>query len=116
LRATLKILLPVTLLSLAAPPVFGQTEWRTQVQVTRQFDFTVPAGDSFYVWAVLIATADTQGEVDAFSTLTASLTNTAGLETGGAAPPAEVPALGRAGIFGLISLLTMLGATAGRRE
>ena len=55
------------------------------VNETRQFDFTVPAGDSFYVWARLLGTADTPGVVDAFSTLTASLTNTEGLV------PAAVP-------------------------
>lgn len=55
------------------------------VNETRQFDFTVDPGDSFYVWARLVATADTTGEVDAFSTLTASLTNTEGLQ------PAYVP-------------------------
>lgn len=49
------------------------------VNETRQFDFTVPAGDSFYVWARLLGTADNVGVVDAFSTLTASLTNTEGL-------------------------------------
>lgn len=55
------------------------------VDEARQFDFTVDPGDSFYVWARLVATADTPGEVDAFSTLTASLTNTEGLQ------PASVP-------------------------
>ena len=55
------------------------------VTETRQFDFTVPAGDSFYVWAQLIGTANNAGVVDAFSTLTASLTNTNGIV------PAAIP-------------------------
>ena len=55
------------------------------VSETRQFDFTVPAGESFYVWAQLLGTADNTGVVDAFSTLTASLTNTNGII------PAAVP-------------------------
>jgi hypothetical protein len=46
------------------------------VNEMRQFDFSVGIGESFYVWAMLLATADQTGEVDAFSTLTASFTNT----------------------------------------
>lgn len=57
------------------------------VDETRQFDFTVPAGDSFYVWAQLVGTADTPGVVDALSTLTASLINTTGLVPAAAAIP-----------------------------
>jgi len=60
------------------------------VTETRQFDFTVPAGDSFYVWAQLIGTADNIGIVDAYGTLTASLTNTNGIV------PAAVPEPGTA--------------------
>jgi hypothetical protein len=56
------------------------------VNETRQFDFTIQPGDSFYVWARLVATADNPGEVDAFSTLSASFTNTQGLQ-----PAAVVP-------------------------
>ncbi len=51
----------------------------------RSFDFTVQPGDGFYVWARLVATADNPGVSDAFTTLTASLSNTAGLT------PASVP-------------------------
>jgi hypothetical protein len=79
------------------------------VSETRQFDFTVPPGVGFYVWARLVTTADVAGEVDAFSTLTASLTETAGLVTG-SAPPAPVPALGPAAVIALIVLLAILGA------
>lgn len=67
------------------------------VNETRTFDFTVDPGDSFYVWARLLGTADNPGVVDAFSTLTASLTNTDGLV------PAAAPEPGAA-------LLLMLGA------
>jgi hypothetical protein len=56
------------------------------VNELREFDFTVDPGDGFYIWAYLVATADLPGEVDAFSTLTASFTNTEGLE-----PAAVVP-------------------------
>jgi hypothetical protein len=71
------------------------------VNENRAFDFTVDPGDSFYVWARLLATANNPGVVDAFSTLTASLTNTNGLV------PASVPEpstawllmLGAAGLF-----------------
>lgn len=56
------------------------------VDETRQFDFTVDPGDSFYVWTWMVGTADVAGQVDAFHTLTASFTNTAGLT------PAAVPA------------------------
>ena len=55
------------------------------VDEQRTFDFTVAPGDSFYVWARLVATAETPGVVDAFSTLTASFSETTGLE------PAIVP-------------------------
>jgi len=57
------------------------------INETRQFDFIVPAGESFYVWAQLLGTSDNVGEVDAFSTLTASLTNTDGLVPSAAAVP-----------------------------
>lgn len=56
------------------------------VNEMRQFDFTVDPGDSFYVWTWMLGTADVTGQVDAFNTLTASFTNTAGLT------PAAVPA------------------------
>jgi hypothetical protein len=60
------------------------------VDESRSFEFTVDAGDSFYIWARLVATADNPGEVDASGTLTASFTNTAGLQPaatdGGSAP------------------------------
>ena len=81
------------------------------VSETRQFDFTVPPGVGFYVWARLVATADVTGEVDAFGTLTVSMTETAGLETG-SAPPAPVPALGPVAVTALIILLTILGVGA----
>lgn len=55
------------------------------VDEMRSFPFTVEPGESFYVWAMLIATADNPGLVDASSTLTASFTNTNGLS------PAAVP-------------------------
>ena len=85
------------------------------VSETRQFNFTVPPGVGFYVWARLVATADVPGDVDAFSTLTASLTETAGLVTG-SAPPAPVPALGPAAVIALIVLLAILGAGARHRS
>jgi len=85
------------------------------VSETRQFDFTVPPGVGFYIWARLVATADVPGEVDAFSTLTASLTETAGLVTG-SAPPAPVPALGPAAVITLIILLAILGVGARYRS
>lgn len=53
----------------------------------RTFDFTVAPGDSFYVWARLVATAENAGTADAFSTLTASFTNTAGLAPAAASIP-----------------------------
>jgi hypothetical protein len=72
------------------------------VNETRQFDFTVPPGDSFYVWAQLLGTADNIGLVDALSTLTASLTNTNGLVPATAAVPepgtAMLLILGAAGL------------------
>ncbi len=55
------------------------------VSEVRSFDFTVQPGESFYVWARLVATADNLGEADAYSTLTASFTNTDGLS------PAAIP-------------------------
>ena len=58
---------------------------------TPQFDFTVAAGNSFCVWDRLVGTADQIGEVDAFSTRTASFTNTVG-RTPAAVPG---PAIGR---------------------
>lgn len=75
------------------------------VNETRQFDFTVPAGDSFYVWARLLGTADTPGVVDAYSTLTASLTNIEGLE------PAVVPEPGTL----LLLLIAVTGVCLTRR-
>lgn len=56
------------------------------VNEQRSFDFTVQPGDTFYVWSRLVATADNPGVSDAFSTMTASFSNTAGL-----APAAVVP-------------------------
>ena len=50
-----------------------------QIDETRSFDFTVDPGDSFYVWARLVATADNIGVADASSTLTASFSNIEGL-------------------------------------
>ena len=72
---------------------------------TRTFDFTVDPGDSFYVWARLVGTADQLGEVDAYSTLTASLTNIVGLA------PASVPEPGAAGLLvsGLAGLTGLVG-------
>jgi hypothetical protein len=49
------------------------------VNEQRQFEFTVDPGEAFYVWARLVTTADNPGESDAFSTLTASLSNIQGL-------------------------------------
>lgn len=51
----------------------------------RTFDFSIDPGESFYVWARLLSTANNPGVVDAYSTLTASLSNTQGLT------PALVP-------------------------
>jgi hypothetical protein len=69
------------------------------VNEMRQFDFVVPAGDSFYVWARLVGTADNVGVVNAFSTLTASFTNTNGLVPTASAVPEPA------------SMLLMLAAT-----
>jgi len=63
------------------------------VDETRSFDFTVDPDDSFYVWARLVGTADQLGQVDAFGTLTASLTNTEGLS------PSSVPEPGSAALL-----------------
>jgi hypothetical protein len=60
------------------------------VDETREFDFTVDPGDSFYVWARLVGTADQIGQVDAWTTLTASLTNTAGLVAAASVAPEPV--------------------------
>jgi hypothetical protein len=70
------------------------------VDETREFDFIVEPGESFYVWARLVGTADQLGEVDAFSTLTASLTNIEGLS------PAAVPEPGTAALLaaGLVGI------------
>lgn len=57
------------------------------VSEQRSFGFTVDPGDSFYVWARLVTTADNTGTADASSTLTASFTNTAGLEPAAVAIP-----------------------------
>jgi hypothetical protein len=74
------------------------------VDETRSFDFTVAPGDSFYVWAFLLSTADNPGEADAFSTLTASLSDPQGFT------PAAVPEPGAA------SLLLLGAALALRRS
>lgn len=70
------------------------------VSETRTFDFVVDPGDSFYVWARLVGTADQLGDVDAYNTLTASLTNIEGLV------PASVPEPGTAALLaaGLLAL------------
>lgn len=83
------------------------------VSETRQFDFTVPAGESFYVWAFMVATADNAGEVDASSTLTASLTNTVGITVAGAGGPSAVPVPGLSPIelIVLVLLMTLLGVS-----
>ncbi|NIP19320.1 MAG: PEP-CTERM sorting domain-containing protein, partial [Xanthomonadales bacterium] len=71
------------------------------VSEQRSFDFTVDPGDSFYVWARLVTTADNPGVADAFTTLTASFTNVDGLS------PAAVPEPGYLAFFSL-GLLTLL--------
>jgi hypothetical protein len=73
------------------------------VSEQRNFEFTVAPGGSFYVWARLVTTADNAGVVDAFSTLTASFSNTTGLT------PAVVPEPAAAGLllFGLAGLLAL---------
>ena len=63
------------------------------VDEQRSFDFTVAPGDSFYVWARLVTTVDNPGEVDAFSTLTASLSNTAGLTPAAVPEPSQLSLL-----------------------
>lgn len=55
------------------------------VDETRTYAFNLMDGDSFYIWARLVATADNNGVADAFSTLTASFTDETGLA------PAAVP-------------------------
>jgi len=84
------------------------------VSETRQFDFTVPAGDSFYVWALVVGTADTSGEVDASSTLTASLTNTTGIAVGSAEP--AVPGLGPTAAVALGVLMAAVTVVVLRRR
>jgi hypothetical protein len=79
------------------------------VSETRQFDFTVPAGDSFYVWAFMVATADNAGEVDASSTLTASLTNTTGISVASTVGGPSVPGVGPLVSVVWVGLMTMLG-------
>lgn len=79
------------------------------VSETRQFNFTVPAGDSFYVWAFMVATADSAGEVDALNTLTASLTNTTGISVGSVTVAPAVPGVELPGVIVLVALLTLLG-------
>lgn len=49
------------------------------VDEQRSFTFSIDPGESFYVWARLVTTADNPGVADAYSTLTASLSNTQGL-------------------------------------
>ncbi len=61
------------------------------VNESRSFDFTVDPGDSFYIWAQLVATADQTGEVNAFNTLTASLTNIEGLQPAASDSNSVVP-------------------------
>jgi hypothetical protein len=78
------------------------------VNETRSFDFTVDPGDSFYVWGRLVATADNPGEVDAFSTLTASFTNTEGLQPAAVVP---VPATMWLLVSGLLTLLAYRSVT-----
>ncbi len=80
------------------------------VSETRQFNFTVPAGDSFYVWAFMVATADNAGEVDALNTLTASLTNTTGISVGSVIVAPAVPGVELPGVIVLMTLLTLFGA------
>jgi hypothetical protein len=70
------------------------------VSETRQFDFTVDPGDSFYVWARMVGTADQIGEVDAFNTLTASFSNIVGL-TPAAVPTPSIAWLLACGLLGL---------------
>jgi hypothetical protein len=55
------------------------------VDEQRTFDFSIAPGESFYVWARLETEADNPGVADAYSTLTATLSNTEGLA------PALVP-------------------------
>lgn len=68
----------------------------------RSFDFTIDPGDSFYVWARLVTTADNPGVADAFSTLTASLSNTNGLA------PAAVPEPAATLLLSLGAVLTLI--------
>ena len=78
------------------------------INETRQFDFTVDPGDSFYVWSMLLATADNPGTVDAFGTLTASFTNTDGLTPAAVVPdPSTLP-------LAAPLLLAALGRRVGR--
>ena len=57
------------------------------VDETRSFDLTLAPGESFYVWARLLGTADAPGQVDAWSTLTASFSDTSGLTPAATAVP-----------------------------
>jgi hypothetical protein len=86
------------------------------VNETRQFNFTVPTGASFYVWAYMVATADNAGEVDASNTLTASLTNTTGLSVASTPVVPSVPGIGRFAAILLAALVTALGVLFARHH
>lgn len=77
------------------------------IDETRTFDFTLQPGESFYIWAQLLATSNSAGVVDAFSTLTASFSDTSGLTPAATAVP-------EAGRLGLVAL-ALVAAALGRR-
>lgn len=85
------------------------------VSETRQFDFTVDPGDSFYVWSRLLATADQLGEVDAFNTLTATLTNNVGFTPAAVVPEPSTASLFVIGLLGL-GMLHRSGARFSRLQ
>lgn len=77
----------------------------------RSFDFTVAPGDSFYVWSQLTTTANSVGTADAYSTLTASFSNTEGLTP--AAVNIPEPGIGGLILAGLASLVASCSRSRG---
>jgi hypothetical protein len=85
------------------------------VDEQRRFPFTVDPGDSFYVWANLIATADRSGQSNAGSTLTASFTNVVGLQPV-AMDPGDIGKVPDGGTTLCLALIAGLGLRLMRRS